>query len=195
MFSLPRKDLHGLTALRIFVPVTEPAWTLSSIAQTHWLWFFHASCVWSAFDLQNFVYAITTAAQSRGSGQNSGNLQFCLFMQPNQIDELLSTRDPAFVQGDGSDPHTPSDTPSSPGAKFPACLLYLHRIWSCHRAPSHPLFVGCDRNQSACFAVLQVGQLSQPQEPCVPTGQAGLCCSVTTLCHCTAHILQSCSTQ
>lgn len=185
MFSSPRKYLHGLTALRISIPATEPVWTLSSIAQTHWLWFFHANCVWSAFDLQNFVYAITTAAQSRGSGQNSGNSQFCLLMQPNQIDELLSTQDPAFVQCDGSDPHTPSDTPSSPGAKFPACLLYLHRIWSCHQAPKHPLLVGCERNQSACFAVLQVGQLSQPQEPCVPTGQAGLCCSVTkTLLQC-----------
>lgn len=206
MFFLPRKDLHGLTALSI--SVTPPVLPLSlpghSIAQTQWLWCFHASCAWGVFDLQSFVYAIAMLLSQEGQGRIQGvHNSVCLCNLT--MNELLSRW--AFIQSMALIPICLGISPALPkqSSYFPACLLQLHRIWSCHHVPAFLCFVGCERNRSACLAVLQVGQLSQPREPRAPTGQAGLCrlpavsltlcCGVTMLCHCTAHILQNCSTQ
>lgn len=94
-------------------------------------------CIWPA----KLCLCHNHAAQSRGSGQNSGNPQFCLCNLIKCMNELLSTRDPAFVQlmaliliGSATSPVLPEQS-----SYFPACPLHLHRTWSCHHVPSLPL--------------------------------------------------------
>lgn len=212
MVCLPSKDLHGLTALRNSVapPVLPLSLPGHSTAQTHWLWCSHASCLWSALDLQNFIYALTMLLSQEGQGRIQGiHNSVCSCKLIKCKNELLSTWDPASLQCDGSDPHMPCNIPSSPGTKLLVpCMSsvspYDLELSPCPQ-PSFVCFVGCERNRSASLAVLQAGQLGQPQGSCVPTEQAGLCrvpavplilcCHFTMSCHCAAHILQNCSTQ
>lgn len=129
------------------------------------------------------------------------------FTAEKTLDELINMR--PCLQCDGSDPHMPCNIPSSPGTKLLVpCMSsvspYDLELSPCPQ-PSFVCFVGCERNRSASLAVLQAGQLGQPQGSCVPTEQAGLCrvpavslilcCHFTMSCHCAAHILQNCSTQ
>lgn len=168
MFFLPRKDLHGLTALSI--SVTPPVLPLNlpghSIAQTQWLWCFHASCAWGVFDLQIFVYAIAMLLSQEGQGRIQGvHNSVCLCNLT--MNELLSRW--AFIQSMALIPICLGISPALPkqSSYFPACLLQLHRIWSCHHVPSLPLLCGL-WEKPVCLSCCAAGWPPQPatRAPC-----------------------------
>lgn len=183
MFFLPRKDLHGLTALSI--SVTPPVLPLSlpghSIAQTQWLWCFHASCAWGVFDLQSFVYAIAMLLSQEGQGRIQGvHNSVCLCNLT--MNELLSRW--AFIQSMALIPICLGISPALPkqSSYFPAYLLQLHRIWSCQHVPSLPLLCGL-WEKPVCLSCCAAGWPAQPATGAPCSHWAGrtlqTACSVT----------------
>lgn len=65
MFSLPKcfakerppwSDSPQKLSSTTVLPLSLPG---HNTAQIHWLWSFHASCLWSGFNLPNFAYTMT----------------------------------------------------------------------------------------------------------------------------------------
>lgn len=196
MISLPRKDLHGLTGLRISVsPATEPAW-MQHCSDPLALVFpcqLCLECIWPA----ELCLCHNHAAQSGGSGQNPGSPPLG---NPNKcMNELLSTWDPAFVQQDGSDPHMPSNISSYPGAELlvpcTSSVPPQHLELSPCPQPSFVLWV-VRETLSCCAAGWQLSQLSrQDSADCLQCHWHSAVLPVTTLCHCPEQTLPRCSAQ
>lgn len=181
-----RKDLHGLTALRssLAPPVLPLSLPGHITAQIHWLWSFHANCLWSGFDLPNFAYTITVVHGWEDQGRIQGihkvdSNSVHLSKLIEHMNDLLSTWDLASLQSYSSVPHMPCNIPSFPAAMLPVPSTsaippqYLE-LSPCPQ-PSFVCFAGCERNCSAALVVLQIAQLGQLRESRILAEQLEVC--------------------
>lgn len=186
MISLPRKDLHGLTGLRISVsPATEPAW-MQHCSDPLALVFpcqLCLECIWPA----ELCLCHNHAAQSGGSGQNPGSPPFCLFRQPKQMHEwaFINMRPclcPAgWLWSPYAQQHIQLSWSRAPGSLHIFCTSTAFGVVT--MSPTFLCFVGCERNP-----VLLCSRLAaQPAE------QAGLCrlpaVSLTLCCPASHHVV------
>lgn len=181
-----RKDLHGLTALRssLAPPVLPLSLPGDITAQILWLWSFHASCLWSGFDLPNFACTIIMLHSWEGQGRiqgihkvNSNSVHICKLIKC--MNELLSIWNLASLYCYSSVPFMPCNIPSFPVAMLPVPSMSAIPPWYLELSPcpqpSFVCFVGCERNWSAALALLQIVQFGQPRESCILTQQLEFC--------------------